>query len=116
MSDSIFTKIIRREIPAEIVHEDDLCIAIKDIHPQAPGHFLVIPKKPVERLGATRDADQALLGHLLGVARQVAFQQGLAAGGYRVVINNGPHAGEVVPHLHLHVLGGARLTDNFGVG
>ncbi len=108
MSDTIFGKIIRREIPAEIVYEDDLALAFKDISPQAPVHLLVIPKQSLPRLSEATAADQALLGHLLRVVQQVAAQAGLEAG-YRVVINNGADGGQTVDHLHLHVLGGRAL-------
>lgn len=104
MSDTIFQKIIRREIPANIIYEDDLSLAFKDINPQAPTHFLVIPKKPIPMLTEATPEDQALLGHLLLVAQQVALQAGLQ-NGYRVVINNGQDGGQTVYHLHLHVLG-----------
>ena len=101
---TIFQKIIEREIPARIEHEDEHCIVIHDIQPQAPVHVLVIPKKPLLRLAEAGVADQALLGHLLLTAAALAKQLGLAQG-YRVVINNGPHGGESVPHLHVHLLG-----------
>ncbi len=110
MADSIFTKIIRKEIPAQIVYEDDRALAFRDIKPQAPIHILVIPKKEIVRVGAAQSADEALLGHLLTVAAQVARQEGIAESGYRLVINNGPHAGEAVPHLHVHVLGGRPMS------
>ncbi|MCW5548517.1 MAG: histidine triad nucleotide-binding protein [Opitutaceae bacterium] len=106
---TLFEKIIAREIPAEIVHEDDRCIAIRDIQPQAPVHVLVIPKRPIPRLAATAPGDEALLGHLLLTAQALAKQLNLAAG-FRVVINNGPHGGESVPHLHVHLLGGRQLA------
>ena len=108
MSDTIFSKIINREIPAEIIYEDDLALAFKDISPQAPVHFLVIPKKPIPQISAAQPEDQALLGHLLLTAKQVAEQAGLG-NGYRVVINNGADGGQTVYHLHLHVLGGRQL-------
>jgi len=108
MSDTIFSKIINREIPAEIIYEDDLALAFKDISPQAPVHFLVIPKKPIPQISAAQPEDQALLGHLLLTAKQVAEQVGLG-NGYRVVINNGADGGQTVYHLHLHVLGGRQL-------
>lgn len=106
---TLFEKIIAREIPAEILHEDDQCIAIVDINPQAPVHFLVIPKKPVERLGKAGNGDTGLLGHLLLTAARLAAGSGIAESGYRVVINNGRDGGESVPHLHVHVLGGRPL-------
>ncbi|MDZ4744008.1 MAG: histidine triad nucleotide-binding protein [Verrucomicrobiota bacterium] len=114
MSDSIFTKIINREIPSPFIHEDDHCIAIKDLHPQALGHYLVIPKKQITRLAEATPEDHALLGHLLLSAQRVAKKEGLEEGGYRIVINSGPNAGETVPHLHVHILGGERLKDSFG--
>ncbi len=105
MAKTIFQKIIDREIPAKLVHEDELCIAIHDVHPQAPVHVLVIPKRLVPRVGEASVADQALLGHLLLTAAAVARQLGIAESGYRIVINNGPDGGETVPHLHVHLLG-----------
>ena len=110
MSQTLFEKIIAREIPADIVHEDDLSLAFRDINPQAPTHVLVIPKKPIPRVGEAEADDQTLLGHLLLTAANVAKQEGLAENGYRVVINNGRDGGESVPHLHVHVLGGRPLN------
>lgn len=106
--DSIFAKIIRREIPSEFLHEDDQCVAIKDINPQAPVHFLVIPKKPIPQLSQAEDSDEQLLGHLLVVAKKVAAEQNLAKG-FRVVINDGKEGGQEVYHLHIHVLGGRQM-------
>ena len=105
MSKTLFQKIIEREIPAKIAHEDDLCIAIHDINPQAPVHVLVIPKKPIARVGAASSADQAVLGHLLLTAGNLAKKLGVSDSGYRLVINSGPDGGETVPHLHVHLLG-----------
>jgi len=105
---TLFEKIIARDIPAEILYEDEVCIAIKDIEPQAPVHFLVIPKTVIARLGEAEKFDQSRLGHLLLTASQVARELGLVDG-YRTVINNGIHAGETVPHLHVHVLGGRQM-------
>ncbi len=108
--DTIFAKIIRREIPADIVYEDDLALAFRDINPQAPVHVLVIPKRPIPRLSdANPDTDQDLLGHLLLTVKTVAAQLGLQKG-YRVVINNGNDGGQTVSHLHLHILGGRFMT------
>ena len=103
---TIFSKIIAREIPARIIHEDDLCVAFHDVQPQAPVHVLVIPKREITRVAATTAAEEALLGHLIYVAQTVAKQQGLHDSGFRLVINNGRDGGESVPHLHVHVLGG----------
>lgn len=102
---TIFQKIIAREIPAKIAHEDEHCIAIHDINPQAPVHVLVIPKQPLPRVGAAGPADQAILGHLLLAAAAIAKKLGIDETGYRIVINNGPDGGETVPHLHVHLLG-----------
>jgi histidine triad (HIT) family protein len=102
---TIFQKIIDREIPAKIAHEDDLCIAIHDVSPQAPVHVLIIPKKLIARIGEALPSDQVLLGHLLLTAATVAKKLGLADSGYRLVINNGRDGGESVPHLHVHLLG-----------
>lgn len=106
---TLFEKIRDREIPADIVHEDDLCLAFRDIAPQAPVHILVVPKQPIVRVGMAADADETTLGHLLLAAAQVARDTGIADTGYRLVINNGADAGEAVPHLHVHLLGGRKL-------
>ncbi|NJK62544.1 MAG: histidine triad nucleotide-binding protein [Synechococcaceae cyanobacterium SM2_3_1] len=103
--DTIFAKIIRKEVPAQIVYEDDQVLAFKDINPQAPVHILVIPKKEIPQLSLAQEADQALLGKLLLTAKQVADQAGLTDG-YRLIINNGSEGGQTVYHLHVHVLGG----------
>lgn len=108
MSETIFSKIIRKEIPADIVYEDDLTIAFRDIAPQAPVHILVIPKKPLPQLAAAESEDHALMGHLLLTAKRVAQQLGLD-NGYRLVINNGADGGQTVDHLHLHILGGRQM-------
>ena len=102
---TIFQKIIDREIPAKIVHEDALCLAIHDIQPTAPVHILIFPKQLIVRINEAAPEDQALLGHLLLTAQAIAKKLNLAAG-FRLVINNGPHGGESVPHLHLHLLAG----------
>ena len=109
MSETIFAKIIRREIPADIVYEDDRCLAFRDVNPQAPVHILVIPKQPIARLIDAVDDDEALLGHLLLTANKVAAEQGIGDA-FRVAINNGAGVGQSVFHLHLHVLGGRSFT------
>jgi histidine triad (HIT) family protein len=106
---TLFEKICDREIPAEIVHEDDLCLCFKDISPQAPVHYLVIPRKAIPRIAEADATDQAVLGHLLLTASKVAKDQGFAENGFRLVINNGPDGGEAVPHLHVHLLAGRKL-------
>jgi histidine triad (HIT) family protein len=107
---TLFEKIIAREIPADIVFEDDQCLAFRDISPQAPIHILIIPKKNIARIGAAQADDQSLLGHLLLTAADIARRENIAPTGYRLVINNGPHGGETVPHLHIHLLGGRHLN------
>ena len=103
-------KICDKEIPATIVFEDERCLAFRDISPQAPLHILIIPRKAIPRIGQAQFDDENLLGHLLLTAAQVARSEGIADGGYRLVINNGPDGGEAVPHLHVHLLGGRQLT------
>jgi histidine triad (HIT) family protein len=106
---TLFERIIAREIPAKVEHEDDRCIVIRDIQPQAPVHLLVIPKKPIARLSEATRADEAVLGHLLVVAGEMAAKLNLA-GGFRIVVNNGPDACESVPHVHVHLLAGRQMT------
>ncbi len=107
---TIFSKIIAREIPARIAYEDDQCLAFHDVNPQAPVHFLVVPKGLIPRIAASTAEDEPLLGHLLFVAQTLAKKEGLGDSGFRVVINNGPDGGETVPHLHVHVLGGRPMA------
>ena len=110
MSDTIFGKIINGEIPAEFIYEDELCVAINDISPQAPVHILVIPRKPIKMLCEAVPEDQALLGHLLLVAAKIAKQQGVGEN-FRLLINNGEGAGQTVFHLHVHILGDASFDE-----
>ena len=105
---TIFQKIIEREIPAEILYEDEICISIKDIEPQAPFHALIIHKKLITRIGVAEETDQLKIGHLMLTAKKIASEQNLDEG-FRIVINNGPNGGETVPHLHIHLLGGRKL-------
>ena len=105
---TLFEKIIAREIPAEILYEDDMVLAFRDIQPQAPEHVLIIPKKPIPRVGDASREDQTLLGHLLLTAGEVARELGLQDG-FRLVMNHGKNGGETVPHLHCHLLGGRPL-------
>lgn len=109
MPKTIFQRIIDREIPAKIEHEDDLCIVLHDIQPQAPVHLLIIPKKRIPRIGEATASDQATLGHLLLTAGALAKKLHLAEG-FRLVINHGPHGGESVPHLHVHLLAQRQLA------
>ena len=107
---TIFEKIAAREIPARIVHEDEDLIAFHDVDPKAPVHVLIVPKAVIERIGAAEPSHAALLGKLLVAAQTVAQKTGVADSGYRLVINHGPDAGESVPHLHVHLLGGRPLA------
>ena len=109
MSKTLFEKIIAREVPATIVYEDDLVVAFQDIRPQAPVHVLIVPRKPIPRIAEAEPGDHQVLGHLLLKAAEVAGKLGLTQSGYRLVFNNGPDAGEAVPHLHCHILGGRRM-------
>ena len=105
---TLFGKVIRREIPADIVYEDELCLAFRDINPQAPTHVLLIPKKEIDKLSSAAGADQALLGHMMLAAAKVARQLGVEDA-FRLVVNNGAEAGQSVFHLHLHILAGRKL-------
>jgi histidine triad (HIT) family protein len=109
MAKTIFQKIIDREIPAKIEHEDEHCVVLHDIQPQAPVHLLIIPKKLIPRIGEATSGDQSTLGHLLLVAGIVAKKLNLSEG-FRLVVNNGPHACESVPHLHVHLLAKRQMT------
>lgn len=109
LKDNIFQKIIDKQIPAKIAYEDDRCLAFHDINPQAPVHVLIIPRKVIPTHADIQDADGDLLGHLHVVAAKLARQLGID-GGYRVVINCKEPAGQTVPHLHLHLLGGRAFT------
>ncbi|MCB9742498.1 MAG: histidine triad nucleotide-binding protein [Alphaproteobacteria bacterium] len=107
---TLFEKIIQREIPADIVYEDDHCVAFRDIHPQAPVHVLVVPREPLVNVAEASPEHAELLGRVLLAAAAVARQEGVAESGYRLVLNNGVGAGQSVFHLHCHVLGGRSLT------
>uniref|UniRef100_A0A131XHE1 HIT domain-containing protein n=1 Tax=Hyalomma excavatum TaxID=257692 RepID=A0A131XHE1_9ACAR len=106
--DTIFGKIVRGEIPTDFIYQDEKCVAFHDINPQAPVHFLVIPKKAIPQLSKAAEDDKDILGHILHVAQQVAKQQKLDKG-FRIVINDGPQGCQSVYHLHIHVLGGRQL-------
>ena len=106
--ETIFNKILRKEIPCDQVYTDDLCLAFRDIEPQAPVHILIIPKKSISSLKDAENDDAALLGHLLLIAAKVAKQEGLES--WRTVINTGASAGQTVFHLHLHIIGGRKLS------
>lgn len=107
---TIFTQIINREIPADIVYEDETCLAFRDINPQAPVHVLLIPKKPIVSMATVGTEDQTVLGHLMVKASEIASSLGLGENGYRLVVNTNEDAGQSVFHLHIHILGGRKLT------
>jgi histidine triad (HIT) family protein len=109
MSDTIFTKIINKEIPTDILYEDELALAFNDINPQAPIHFLVIPKKPITTMNDIQEEDKALVGHLYWVVAQLAEKLGFAEEGYRAVMNCNKNGGQTVYHIHLHVLAGKAM-------
>jgi histidine triad (HIT) family protein len=109
-NDCIFCGIADREIPADIIYEDDLVLAFRDIKPQAPVHVLIVPKKVIPRLAEAKAEDHRVLGHLLLKAAELAVKLGVKETGYRLVINNGPNGGETVPHLHCHLLGGRAMA------
>jgi histidine triad (HIT) family protein len=109
MEECVFCRIVRGEIPATVVHQDELAVAFRDVRPQAPTHVLVVPRRHVASLAETTGEDAPLLGHLLALAAELARRLGLASG-YRVVVNTGPQGGQTVPHLHLHLLGGRAMA------
>ncbi len=106
---TLFEKIRDREIPADILYEDDLCLAFRDIAPQAPVHVVIVPRKPIPRVAEAEDGDKEVLGHLLLAAGEIARALGVAESGFRLAINNGPDGGETVPHLHVHLIAGRAL-------
>lgn len=114
MTDCIFCKIINGKSPAKIVYQDDQATAFRDIHPLAPTHILVVPNQHITSVNEMTAEDEPLIGHLFSVARQIARDEGVDQSGYRLIINNGPHAGQAVFHLHLHVIGGQRMHFPMG--
>jgi len=114
MSNELFLKIVNREIPADIVFQDERVTAFRDINPQAPTHILIIPNKLIPSVNEVREEDEALLGHLLTVARDIARQEGIAESGYRLLINCGDHGGQEIYHLHMHLFGGRPLGRMIG--
>ncbi|MEZ5573917.1 MAG: histidine triad nucleotide-binding protein [Halioglobus sp.] len=110
MSDTVFGKIVRGEIPSDFLYEDEHCIAINDINPQAPVHVLVIPKRGIPRLVDATEADKDMLGHLMVVAGKIAAQEGVGDA-FRLIVNNGADAGQTVFHLHLHIIGGRTFAE-----
>ena len=107
---TLFTKIIKREIPADIVYEDEHCLAFRDINPQAPVHILLIPRKEIATMNDVKPEDTAVLGHMMLKAAEIAKKEGIADKGYRLVMNTNSHAGQTVYHIHLHILGGRPMA------
>jgi len=112
--DCIFCQIVAGKVPSEIVHQDEEIIAFRDINPQAPTHLLIIPKRHIPSLIQLAEAELPVLGRMVNVANQLARGESIAESGYRLVVNCGEEGGQVVPHLHLHLLGGRRLSDAMG--
>jgi len=110
----IFCQIISREVPSEVLYEDEKIIAFRDIDPQAPVHIILVPKEHIATLAELADEQMPLLGQLAGIANQLAEKEGISEKGYRLVVNSGPEGGQLVPHLHMHLLGGCRLSDSIG--
>jgi histidine triad (HIT) family protein len=109
MADTIFGKIVRGEIPCDKVYEDELVLAFRDIHPQAPTHILIIPKKAIVSMAEVEEGDEAVLGRMMVVASRIARERGVDEDGYRLVVNTGGHGGQTVFHLHMHLLAGRQL-------
>jgi histidine triad (HIT) family protein len=107
---TIFKKIVEKEIPADIVHEDDLCVAFRDIDPKAPTHILIIPKKEIPSMAQVEDEDKQLMGHMFLVASKIAKDEGVSDTGYRLVVNTNEEGGQEVHHLHIHLLGGRQMN------
>ncbi len=114
MSECLFCKIIKKEIPSEIVYEDDFLTIFKDINPAAPVHLLVVPRTHIPSVQAMTENDESLLGKLFSGAKKAAEGAGIAESGYRLIINNGPDAGQEVPHIHMHLLGGGKMKHPMG--
>ena len=112
--DCIFCKIIAGQIPSDVIYTDDKVVAFRDINPMAPVHLLIIPREYIPSLNDVTEQQITLVGHMVQVAKQLAKQQGIATKGYRVVINTGSQGGQVVQHLHMHLLGGRELTGGLG--
>ena len=112
--DCIFCRIVTGKIPSEILYQDEKVIAFRDVNPQAPVHLLIIPRKHIPSLTELTEAETPLMGHMVSVANQLARREGVSDKGYRLVINCGKEGGQAVPHLHMHLLGGRRLSSNLG--
>jgi histidine triad (HIT) family protein len=114
MLSCIFCKIVLGQAPAQMLYQDEQATAFRDIHPVAPSHVLVVPNRHISSVNDVSAADEALLGHLFSVARLVAAQEGIAETGYRLIVNTGPHSGQAVFHIHMHVIGGQRMRFPMG--
>ncbi|MDD2252445.1 MAG: histidine triad nucleotide-binding protein [Dehalococcoidales bacterium] len=114
MKDCVFCKIVKGEIPCDKVYEDDQIIVFNDIHPQAPVHLLIIPKKHIKSIAVMNEKDVALVGQMVNIATRIAAAAGISAKGFRLVTNSGEEGGQVVPHLHWHILGGRQLSGELG--
>ena len=114
MSNCVFCKIVREEAPAAVVYRDEQVTAFRDIHPAAPTHILIVPNRHIDSINALAAEDEALVGHLLTVAGQLAAREGIAETGYRVITNTGPHGGQTVFHLHVHLIGGQPMRHPMG--
>ena len=112
--DCVFCQIVAGKIPSEILYQDEEVIAFRDINPQAPTHLLIIPRKHIPSLAHITQAESSLTGHMVNIANQLAKREGVVESGYRLVINCGKEGGQLVPHLHLHLLGGRRLSGELG--
>ncbi len=112
--DCVFCKIVAGEIPADILHQDEKVIAFRDINPSAPIHLLIIPKKHIPSVAHLSEAEPSLIGDMVKAANQLAKREGISERGYRLVINCGKQGGQLVPHLHMHLLGGRQLSDALG--
>ena len=112
--DCIFCQIVAGKVPSEILYQDEEVIAFRDINPEAPVHLLIIPRKHIPSLIHLSEAETPLIGHMVSIANQLAKREGISEGGYRLVLNCGEQGGQLVPHLHMHLLGGRRLSDKLG--
>lgn len=114
MANCTFCKIVSKQSPSQMLYQDESVSAFRDIHPVAPTHVLIVPNKHIERLQDITAGDRQIVGHMFYIARQIAEQQGVAKNGYRLIINNGSHGGQVIYHLHLHLIGGAPMRHPMG--
>ena len=112
--DCIFCQIVAGKIPSEIIYQDEEVIAFRDINPQAPTHLVIIPKRHIPSLAQLSEAESPPIGHMVNIANQLAKREGISESGYRLAINCGKEGGQLVPHLHLHLLGGRKLSDELG--